>query len=101
MSAVSPVFRELVDRYGPPVDVEDARARWSELVSAAFASEIVLITRERWEWAALVPVSEIAALSPALPVWSVSTARPSSDTWCARCSTAPSCSPGTGGRSPR
>jgi antitoxin (DNA-binding transcriptional repressor) of toxin-antitoxin stability system len=72
---VPPGFRPLVARYGPPVDVEDARARWAELVTAAESGTITLITRERWEWAALVPNSEVADFSADLPMWSVSTAR--------------------------
>ncbi|MEU4165089.1 MULTISPECIES: type II toxin-antitoxin system Phd/YefM family antitoxin [Micromonosporaceae] len=68
-------LRPLVERHGDPVDVEDARARWSELVTAAEAGTITLITRDRYQWAALVPMSEVAEISPNLPTWPVSDAR--------------------------
>ncbi|MFY1621613.1 hypothetical protein ACN268_00245 [Micromonospora sp. WMMD735] len=68
-------LRPLVERHGGPVDVEDARARWSELVTAAEAGAITLITRDRYQWAALVPMSEVAEISPNLPTWPVSDAR--------------------------
>jgi antitoxin (DNA-binding transcriptional repressor) of toxin-antitoxin stability system len=55
-----PAYTELVDRLGPPVGVEDARARWGELVRAAENGRTTLITRERWEWAALVPIAEVS-----------------------------------------
>ncbi|KAB1935540.1 type II toxin-antitoxin system Phd/YefM family antitoxin [Micromonospora sp. ALFpr18c] len=70
------VFADLVDRLGPPVPVEEARTRrWSELVAAAEAGTITLITRDGYEWAALVPLSEVAEPVAALPVWSLSEAR--------------------------
>ncbi|MFY1599828.1 hypothetical protein [Micromonospora sp. WMMD737] len=68
-------LRPLVERHGEPVDVEDARARWSALVTAAEAGAITLITRDRCQWAALVPMSEVAEISPDLPTWPVSDAR--------------------------
>ncbi|MEU9509935.1 type II toxin-antitoxin system Phd/YefM family antitoxin [Micromonospora sp. NPDC048170] len=68
-------LRPLVERYGEPVDVEDARARWSALVTAAEAGAITLITRDRYQWAALVPINEVAEISPDLPTWPVSDAR--------------------------
>lgn len=68
-------LQPLVERHGGPVDVEDARARWSELVTAAEAGTITLITRDRYQWAALVPMSEVAEISPNLPTWPVSDAR--------------------------
>ncbi|MEV0217713.1 type II toxin-antitoxin system Phd/YefM family antitoxin [Micromonospora sp. ALFpr18c] len=70
------VFVDLVDRLGPPVPVEEARTqRWTELVAAAEAGTITLITRDGYEWAALVPLSEVAEPVAALPVWSLSEAR--------------------------
>jgi prevent-host-death family protein len=73
---VPPVFRDLVDRLGPPVPVEEARSqRWSELVAAAEAGTVTLITREGREWAALVPMSEVADPVAWLPMWPLSEAR--------------------------
>ncbi|MFI5837742.1 hypothetical protein ACIA5A_29100 [Micromonospora sp. NPDC051300] len=69
-------LRPLVERHGPAVEVEDARRRWSELVTAAEAGIVTLITRDRYQWAALVPMSEVAEfLSPDVPTWPVSDAR--------------------------
>ncbi|WP_181449246.1 type II toxin-antitoxin system prevent-host-death family antitoxin [Nonomuraea aridisoli] len=70
-----PSFDELEARYGPPVGVEDARARWGSLVRAARDGTTTLITRERWEWAALVPLSQVSGVLSGLPVLSLSTAR--------------------------
>lgn len=73
---VPPAFRTLVDRLGPPVPVEEARSqRWSELVAAAEAGTITLITREGREWAALVPMSEVAEPVAWLPMRPLSQAR--------------------------
>jgi prevent-host-death family protein len=44
-------------------------------VAAAEAGTITLITRDGYEWAALVPLSEVAEPVAALPVWSLSEAR--------------------------
>ncbi|MFI6994925.1 type II toxin-antitoxin system prevent-host-death family antitoxin [Nonomuraea wenchangensis] len=70
-----PSYEELVARLGTPVAVEDARARWGSLVDAARNGRVSLITRERWEWAALVPLSRVAGVLTGLPVVSLSTAR--------------------------
>jgi prevent-host-death family protein len=70
-----PSFDELEARYGPPVGVEDARAQWGTLVRAAKDGTTTLITRERWEWAALVPLSQVSGVLSGLPVLSLSTAR--------------------------
>ncbi|HEX4816844.1 MAG TPA: type II toxin-antitoxin system Phd/YefM family antitoxin [Nonomuraea sp.] len=71
-----PSYDDLVARLGVPVAVEDARARWGSLVEAAGKGGVVtLITRERWEWAALVPLSHVAGVLSGLPVVSLSTAR--------------------------
>ncbi|GAA1711425.1 type II toxin-antitoxin system prevent-host-death family antitoxin [Nonomuraea bangladeshensis] len=70
-----PSYEELVARLGTPVAVEDARARWGSLVDAAKNGQVTLITRERWEWAALVPLSRVAGVLSGLPVVPLSTAR--------------------------
>ncbi|MEO3867997.1 hypothetical protein ABGB18_04115 [Nonomuraea sp. B12E4] len=70
-----PPYEELEARFGPPVGVEDARARWGTLVKAARNGGTTLITRERWEWAALVPLSEVSGLLSGLPLVPLSTAR--------------------------
>ncbi|MEU6712049.1 hypothetical protein ABZ897_11290 [Nonomuraea sp. NPDC046802] len=68
-------YDDLVARYGTPVGVEDARARWGSLIRSAGFGSITLITRERWEWAALVPLSQVSGVLSGLPVLSVSSAR--------------------------
>ncbi|MEO3792122.1 type II toxin-antitoxin system prevent-host-death family antitoxin [Nonomuraea sp. B10E15] len=70
-----PAYDELVARLGAPLGVEDARARWGSLVREARSGAITLITRERSEWAALVPLSEVSGLLSGLPLVPVSTAR--------------------------
>ncbi|MEU4509693.1 type II toxin-antitoxin system prevent-host-death family antitoxin [Nonomuraea wenchangensis] len=70
-----PSYEELVARLGTPVAVEDARARWGSLVNAATNGQVSLITRERWEWAALVPLSRVSGVLSGLPVVPLSTAR--------------------------
>jgi antitoxin (DNA-binding transcriptional repressor) of toxin-antitoxin stability system len=72
---VPPGLRALVAAHGAPVDVESARIRWAALVTAAAAGSTVLITRDGYQWAALVPISEVAEISPQLPTWPVSEAR--------------------------
>ncbi|MEV1175237.1 hypothetical protein, partial [Nonomuraea sp. NPDC049784] len=75
IDAERPPYDELVARHGAPLGVEDARARWGALVSGARSGATTLITRERWEWAALVPLSEVSGMLSGLPVLSLSTAR--------------------------
>ncbi|MGP4095516.1 type II toxin-antitoxin system prevent-host-death family antitoxin [Nonomuraea sp. KM90] len=70
-----PPYEELEARFGAPVGVEEARARWGALVHAARSGTVTLITRERWEWAALVPLPEVSGVLSGLPVLSLSTAR--------------------------
>ncbi|GAA3202786.1 type II toxin-antitoxin system prevent-host-death family antitoxin [Nonomuraea helvata] len=70
-----PPYDELESRYGAPLGVEDARAQWGTLVRGATSGHTTLITRERWEWAALVPLSEVSGMLSGLPVVSLSTAR--------------------------
>lgn len=73
---VPPRYRALVARLGRAVPVEEARSqRWADLVRAAEAGVVTLITRERWEWAALVPLAEVAEPVAGLPMWSLSQAR--------------------------
>ncbi|WP_052422758.1 type II toxin-antitoxin system prevent-host-death family antitoxin [Nonomuraea candida] len=69
------VYEELRDRFGAPVGVEEARAQWGALVRAARNGATTLITRERYEWAALIPRSEVPGVLSGLPVVSLSTAR--------------------------
>ncbi|MEV0151211.1 MULTISPECIES: type II toxin-antitoxin system prevent-host-death family antitoxin [unclassified Nonomuraea] len=66
---------ELVARIGAPLGVEEARAQWGRLLRAAQAGDTTLITRERWEWAALIPVSEVSGPLTGLAALPVSTAR--------------------------
>ncbi|NUO99942.1 MAG: type II toxin-antitoxin system Phd/YefM family antitoxin [Nonomuraea sp.] len=68
-------YSELESRLGTPIGVEDARAQWGALVGAAEQGQVTLVTRERWEWAALVPLSKVPGLLSGLPVVSLSTAR--------------------------
>ncbi|GAA2403228.1 type II toxin-antitoxin system Phd/YefM family antitoxin [Nonomuraea africana] len=70
-----PSYDELVVRLGAPVAVEDARSRWGSLVKAARNGDTTLITRERWEWAALVPLSRVRGMLTGLSMVPVSTAR--------------------------
>lgn len=70
-----PSYDELVARLGVPVAVEEARARWGSLIDAAGNGHTTLITRERWEWAALVPLSKVGGVWGGLPLVPLSTAR--------------------------
>lgn len=66
-----------VGRWGQPVGVEEARSRWSELVSLAESGTPTLITHERagWTWAVLVPLAELYEPQWSLPKHQVSAAR--------------------------
>ncbi|GAA2829144.1 hypothetical protein GCM10020220_017550 [Nonomuraea rubra] len=68
-------YEALRDRFGTPLGVEEARAQWGSIVRAARSGITTLITRERYEWAALIPLSEVYGLTTGLPVVSLSTAR--------------------------
>ncbi|MFI6922803.1 type II toxin-antitoxin system prevent-host-death family antitoxin [Nonomuraea spiralis] len=68
-------YSELEARLGVPIGVEEARSSWGALVGAAGEGQVTLITRERWEWAALVPLSKVPGLLSGLPVVSLSTAK--------------------------
>ncbi|GAA3577190.1 hypothetical protein GCM10022419_068010 [Nonomuraea rosea] len=68
-------YDELVALLGVPFSVEDARARWASLVEEARNGRTVMITRERWQWAGLVPVSKVGGVWSGLPLVPVSTAR--------------------------
>ncbi|MFC4005989.1 hypothetical protein ACFOY2_02060 [Nonomuraea purpurea] len=68
-------YDELVALLGVPFSVEDARARWASLVEEAKNGSTVMITRERWEWAGLVPLSKVGGVWSGLPLVPVSTAR--------------------------
>ncbi|MFD8534142.1 hypothetical protein ACFV0L_42715 [Streptosporangium canum] len=72
---VPPAYAPLTDRHGPPLGVEEARTRWGALVRAAQEGRTTLITRERWEWAALVPLAEVTGPMTGLPAWPLSGAR--------------------------
>ncbi|MER5424378.1 hypothetical protein [Streptosporangium roseum] len=72
---VPPSYAALVARHGPGLGVEQARTRWAELVRGAETGTTALITRERWEWIALVPLAEAAEPLADLPSWPVSEAR--------------------------
>jgi antitoxin (DNA-binding transcriptional repressor) of toxin-antitoxin stability system len=69
---------DAVGRWGRPVGVEDARTRWSELVSLAESGTPTLINHERsgWAWAVLVPLPELREPQWSLPTHQVSAARP-------------------------
>lgn len=75
INAERPSYDELVTLLGVPVSVEDARARWSSLVDAAKNGSTIMITRERWEWAALVPLSKVGGVWSGLTLVPLSTAR--------------------------
>ncbi|MEV0201063.1 type II toxin-antitoxin system prevent-host-death family antitoxin [Nonomuraea sp. NPDC050691] len=66
---------ELVARFGAPLGVEEARAHWGRLVRAAQDGDTTLLTRERWEWAALIPVSGVSGPLTGLAAVPLSTAR--------------------------
>ncbi|MFD1545337.1 type II toxin-antitoxin system prevent-host-death family antitoxin [Nonomuraea guangzhouensis] len=68
-------YTELVARLGTPLGVEEARAQWGRLVRAAQDGETTPITRERWEWAALIPISEVSGPLTGLPTLALSTVR--------------------------
>lgn len=70
-----PSYDELVTLLGVPFSVEDARARWRSLVEEARNGDTVVITRERWQWAALVPLSKVGGMWSGLPLVPMSTAR--------------------------
>ncbi|MEW1845429.1 type II toxin-antitoxin system prevent-host-death family antitoxin [Nonomuraea angiospora] len=74
-AAQPPSYAELHARYGTPLGVEEARARWGSIVKAARSGETILVTRERWEWAALVPLSKVRGIWSGLPLVPLSTAR--------------------------
>ncbi|MEV7012034.1 hypothetical protein [Streptosporangium sp. NPDC051022] len=68
-------YVDLVALHGPALGVEQARPRWGPLVRAAEDGTPALITREHWEWAALVPLTEVAEPLAELPAWPLSEAR--------------------------
>ncbi|MDP9841817.1 hypothetical protein [Streptosporangium lutulentum] len=72
---VPPAYAELVARLGAPLGVEEARADWGRLVRAVQDGDTRLITRERWEWAALIPISKVSGPLTGLPALPLSTAR--------------------------
>ncbi len=77
-TGVPPVYQEMVEHWGDPVGVEEARNRWGELVAVAEAGTVTLIARDRSGpgWVALVPLSEVIEPLDRCPVWALSAARP-------------------------
>ncbi|MFI0901762.1 hypothetical protein [Streptomyces sp. NPDC020983] len=78
---VPPRYAELVQQWGPPVGVEEARTRWGQLVAAAEGGAVVLVTLDTTEargyptWAALAPLDKVADPGRC-PVWPLTSARP-------------------------
>ncbi|MCP2349049.1 hypothetical protein [Nonomuraea roseoviolacea] len=66
---------DLVARFGPALGVEEARVHWGRLTRAAQDGATTLITRERWEWAALIPVTGVSGPLTGLAALPLSTAR--------------------------
>ncbi|MDP4505930.1 type II toxin-antitoxin system Phd/YefM family antitoxin [Nonomuraea turcica] len=75
INAERPSYDQLVTLLGVPFSVEDARARWGSLVEEARNGRTIMITRERWQWAGLVPLSKVGGVWSGLPLVPVSTAR--------------------------
>ncbi|MGP3959143.1 hypothetical protein ACTWPT_24360 [Nonomuraea sp. 3N208] len=75
INAERPSYDQLVALLGVPFSVEDARARWGSLVEEARNGRTIMITRERWQWAGLVPLSKVGGVWSGLPLVPVSTAR--------------------------
>ncbi|GAA3155431.1 hypothetical protein GCM10010486_22020 [Nonomuraea roseoviolacea subsp. carminata] len=69
------VTADLVARFGPALGVEEARVHWGRLTRAAQDGATTLITRERWEWAALIPVTGVSGPLTGLAALPLSTAR--------------------------
>jgi hypothetical protein len=73
------VYQGLVEFVGPAIGVEEARARWGDLVAAAESGTVTLIARDpggrTWDWVALVPLSEVAEPLAQCPVWTLTDAR--------------------------
>ncbi|MEW1548303.1 hypothetical protein [Streptomyces tsukubensis] len=78
---VPPRYRELVEEWGPPVGVEEARVRWGQLVAAAEGGTVTLIAVETTAgrgyptWAAIAPLDRVPD-SGRCPVWPLASARP-------------------------
>lgn len=78
---VPPRYAELVEEWGAPVGVEEARTRWGQLVAAAEGGVVTLVTLDTTEalgyptWAAIAPLDKVAD-SGRCPVWSLTSARP-------------------------
>ncbi|MEU4090179.1 hypothetical protein [Streptomyces aureus] len=74
-----PTYQSLVQQWGPPLGIEEARKRWSELVTAAGKGTITLIARtvpgQGQQWTALVPLSAVADPVGDCPVWPLLAAR--------------------------
>ncbi|MFD8335614.1 hypothetical protein ACFV42_23585 [Streptomyces solisilvae] len=79
---VPPRYKELVEQWGPPVGVEEARTRrWGQLVAAAEDGTVTLIAMDTTAslgyptWAALAPLDKVADPGRC-PVWPLSSAKP-------------------------
>ncbi|MGI5170215.1 hypothetical protein ACQEU3_38265 [Spirillospora sp. CA-253888] len=57
---VPSLYRDLVERWGPPLSVEDARERFGDLVRSVEAGHITLLVCDGREWAALVPLDRLS-----------------------------------------
>ncbi|MFI9311247.1 hypothetical protein [Streptomyces triculaminicus] len=81
LAHVPPRYKELVERWGPAVGVEEARSRWGKLVAAAEGGTITLITMDTTQslgyptWAAIAPLDKVADPGRC-PVWPLTSARP-------------------------
>ncbi|WP_158713503.1 type II toxin-antitoxin system Phd/YefM family antitoxin [Streptomyces sp. NRRL F-525] len=80
-ACVPPRYKELVEQWGAPIGVEEARNRWGRLVAAAEDGAITLVTMDTTQslgyptWAAIVPLDKVADPGRC-PVWPLTSARP-------------------------
>jgi hypothetical protein len=78
---VPPLYKELVEQWGPPIGVEEARNRWGQLVAAAEDGAITLVAMDTTQslgyptWAAIAPLDKVADPGRC-PVWPLTSARP-------------------------
>ncbi|UQI49844.1 hypothetical protein M1P56_35740 (plasmid) [Streptomyces sp. HU2014] len=78
---VPPRYKELVERWGPAIGVEEARTRWGQLVAAAEGGTVTLVAMDTTQslgyptWAAIAPLDKVADPGRC-PVWALTSARP-------------------------
>ncbi|MFE3601338.1 hypothetical protein [Streptomyces sp. NPDC059142] len=78
---VPPRYKELVEQWGPPIGVEEARNRWGQLVAASENGAITLVAMDTTvslgypTWAAIAPLDKVADPGRC-PVWPLTSARP-------------------------